>query len=157
MKHTIRLAFAGVLLFFAFAMSGCMHHVSSNPAVVYSETLESASAAVDTVSIGLKAANDTVTTLTQGGTLEPEYYAKTHEYLVAVAKANDKAIAAIRAAQMGDTSVDWKSAVLAIADAGASVDPSTFGIKSDTAKKSLLIGLATLKTALTAIPASFGK
>jgi hypothetical protein len=148
---------------------GCRHNVNTNPQVVFAQTLLSGADAVDTVSIGLAAGNDALETLQAQGTIEPEYYASAHQWLVNIAKANDKAIAAIRLAraalqcQQGadpqncPVAPDWKSAVLAVAVEGAKADPATFGIKNPDSKNALKLGLATLQGALISIPASFGK
>src|SRR5258708_22447304 len=107
---------------------GCRHNVNTNnPQVVFAATIYDAAVAVDDFSLALRAANDGVEHLQ---VQEPGYYASIHPYLVSLAKTNDKAIAAIRAAKAGDTSADWRGALAAVAVQAGKTDPTIFGFKN---------------------------
>lgn len=144
----------GVLIVGLMASTGCHHNVNtSNPQVVFADTLYSAAAVVDETATGLVAANQVVESLKA---VEPEYYASVKPKLQKIALANDKAIAAIRAAKAGDTSADWKTAVVAVANAAIPTDLTTFGFKNTETQSVVTVGFAGLESALIAISNSFG-
>jgi hypothetical protein len=132
----------------------CTRRVSLNPQVNFANTLLAAADAVDVVATALVAANQVIESLK---TQEPDYFNATKPKLVAIAKANDKAIAVIRSAQSGDTSVDWRGAVLAVSTTVANQDQANFGFKNPNTQATVKIGLASLQAALIAIQNSFGK
>lgn len=134
--------------------TGCAHSAAStNPQVVFSATILSASDASDTFSVALKAANDGLVKLEA---TEPGYYASVHPYLVKLARLNDKAVATIAAAQAGDTTADWKGALLAISTAASQTDPTVFGFKNPNTQAEVKIIFASFNAAVAAITASFG-
>jgi hypothetical protein len=133
---------------------GCSHSTAStSPQVVFAATILSASDATDTFSVALRAANDGVVKLQA---TEPGYYASVHPYLVNLARLNDKAVATIAAAQAGDTTADWKGALLAISTAAAQTDPTVFGFKNPNTQAEVKIIFASFNAAVQAITASFG-
>lgn len=128
--------------------TGCQHNVNVTPRVVFANTLLSAAEAVDTLSISLKAANEFVVTLKP---TEPEYFDSIHPWLVKIAKANDKAIAAIRAAKSGDASADWRGAISNILTEAGKTDPTQFGFKNPDSQAAAKIVMASLLAAFSAL------
>jgi hypothetical protein len=159
MRIHVKFGWWGIALFALLAIAvlgseGCYRKVNtSNPKVVFAVTVLDAATAVDDFSIALKAANDGVTQLKA---TEPEYYASVHPYLVRLAKLNDKAIAAVKAAEAGDTAADWKGALRAIAIEAGKTDPTVFGFKNPQSQASAKILFASFSLAVEAIAASFG-
>lgn len=142
-----------VLLLLLLALTACRHNVNtSNPKVIYANTILAAADADDAFSIALKAANSGIEQLK--GT-EPEYYAGTKAYLVRLAKLNDKVIAAIRLAEAGDTTADWRGAMAALAAEAAKTDPTVFGFKNANSQATAKIIFASLSLALTSLNQSF--
>jgi hypothetical protein len=136
-------------------VTSCQHTTpSTNPKVVFAVTIYDAATVADDFSIALRAANDGVAKLQA---TEPDYYNYAHPYLVKLAQLNDKAIAAIKAAQAGDTSADWKGALAAIVAYAASQDPTTFGFKNPTTQASVRLLFAGLTAAITAMQQFGGK
>ena len=134
--------------------SACRKTVtSSNPKVLAVNALFDASDVSHEISNGLGAADET---LKQLQATEPQYYAAAKPYLQEIAKANDKAIAAIRAAQAGDDSVDWRASLLAVASKASSFDPATFGFKNSNSQKLVITGFNLLRITLAVIPQKFG-
>jgi hypothetical protein len=143
-----------IVLMLVFAFAGCRHNPpNTSPQVVYANTMLAGAETVDAVSIGLVAADEALDKLK---TAEPDYYAHVKPWLVRIAKANDKAVAAIKAARAGDTAVDWKSALLAVASEAGTADPADFGFKNPESQAVAKLGLATLQAALVSIPAALG-
>jgi hypothetical protein len=136
-------------------LSGCAVRTvnTANPKVVFANTLLAASNVVDEVASANAAANEMLTKLQS---TEPDYYTKVKPILVNIAKTNDKAIATIRAAEAGDTSIDWRAAVVAVVDAAGKEDLTKFGFKNKDSQSLVKIGIASLELALTAITNSFG-
>lgn len=134
-------------------VTGCRHSQSSNPRVKLAETLYDAAATVDTIADGLVAARHVIDNLE---TTEPEYYAHTKPLLQNIAKANDRAIAAVRAAKSGDASADWRTALLNVSDAVGKTDLTQFGFKNQNSQALVRVGFATLQSALALIPQNFG-
>jgi hypothetical protein len=137
------------------SIGGCQHKVNSaNPQVVFAATLLDAATACDSVADGLTAANSTIGKLE---TTEPEYYTHARALLVKVAKANDAAIIAVRAAKAGDATVNWQGAMAAIAGSLGSEDLTVFGFKNPQSANEVKIGLASFQLAISAISGAFGK
>lgn len=132
---------------------GCQHRVNSNnPKVIFAATLLSAADASDTLATGLVAADQVLDNLRA---TEPEYYAHTKPILVKIAKANDKAIVAIRAAKNGDTTANWQGALIAVLDAAGKSDLTAFGFKNPNSQAAARIGFSSLQLAVAAIRDSF--
>ncbi len=131
-------------------VTGCVKNTVTNPTprVVYVNTLLSAAEADDTLSLALRSANDAVIKLRA---TEPDYYNTVHPYLVRLAVLNDKAIAVLRLAQSGDTSANWRGALLAIADEAAKTDPLTFGFKNPNTRATVAIIFASFRAAIQVI------
>jgi hypothetical protein len=159
-QHFVRKAgacVAGVLLGLAMlGADGCVHNPpNTSPQVVFTQTLLTASEVTVLVSDGLVAANSAFDTLQAQGSIEAANYAKSKAWIKRIARANDKAIAAIRAAQAGDTAVDWRSALLGVSAAAAAEDPAAYGFKNPDTQAAVKVGLASLQLALSAITASY--
>lgn len=75
--------------------------------------------------------------------------------LQGIAEADDQAIAVIKAAEAGDTSANWKGALLAVVGAGSNTDPTVFGIKSTGAQRDLALALGALNVAIAGLTTSF--
>jgi hypothetical protein len=143
-----------VSLMLVLLASGCRHNINTNnPKVVFVNTLLAGAQSCDLVATGLKDANDTLEKLQA---TEPEYYASVKPKLQAIARANDKAIAALRAAQAGDASADWRAALIAVANEAGSGDLSQFGFKNPNSQATAKIMLASLQLALQAITNTWG-
>jgi len=137
--------------------NGCFHNPpNTSPQVVFTQSLLSASEVTLLVSDGLVATNNTFDKLQEQGSIEAANYAKSKAWVKRIAQANDKAIAAIRTAQAGDTAVDWKAALLGVSAAAANEDPAAYGFKNPDTQAAVKVGLASLQLALSAITASYG-
>lgn len=150
-----RLVSVAMLMLAVLLFTGCRYSAqSTNPKVVFAATLYDADVALDDLSISLRAANDGVQKLSA---TEPEYYSSVHPYLVKIAQANDKAVAAIQATRNGSTTADWQGAMVAIVTVASTMDPTTFGFKNPTSQASVKLLFASFNAAVAAIKASFGK
>lgn len=127
--------------------TGCRHNVNTNnPKVIKVVTLLDAENTVNTISHGLQAANGTLKNMRVS---EPEYYADIHPKFVEIARVNELANQKILAAKRGDANVDWKSAVIAVAQvAGDPQSLTSFGFKNPKSKETMELSLATLITGL---------
>lgn len=134
---------------------GCKYKVnSSNPKVVYANTVFAAASADDTFTLALRAANDGLERLKA---TEPEYYNGLHPKLVALARFNDtRVIPVLRLAEAGDTSADWRGALLALANEAGNLDPSTFGFKNPNSRATAQVTIAGLLAIINTINTSFG-
>ncbi|HLW53243.1 MAG TPA: hypothetical protein VKW06_10410 [Candidatus Angelobacter sp.] len=142
---------AGILV--AMPVAGCRHNVNSNPQVVYAQTLLDASNSSKLLSDGLVAANDFAESIQAS---EPDYYVTLKAWIVKIAKANDTAIAAIRAAQGGDSAADWKGAIAGIVTAAGNQDLTVYGFKSPASQQKATEGLKLLRDAIAGISNAFG-
>lgn len=139
------------------SLTGCAVHrtTSTNPAVIRVVTLLDAENTVNTIAHGLAAADGTLKSLQA---VEPDYYTYAHPKLVQIAFLNDRANASILSARNGNTSVDWKSDVLAVATAAGNTQAlTTFGFKSAKSQQIARDGFAILATAIVAAGAFGGK
>lgn len=153
MRKLTRTSTAVFLALILFA-SGCRHNINTNnPKVVFANTLLAGAQSCNLVATGLKDANDTLESLQA---TEPEYYAHVKPMLQSIARANDKAIAALRAAQAGDTSANWQQALINVTTAAGNQDMSVFGFKNPNSQATAKIMLASLQLALTAITNTWG-
>lgn len=138
-------------------MTSCRHNPpNTSPQVVFTQSLLSGSQAVLLVSDGLVTANAAFDQLRKAGTIEDENFNKGKDWLNNIAQANDKAIAAIRLAQTGDTSTDWKAALLAVTAAAGQTDPSTFGFKNPDTQAAVKVSIASLQLAIAVITNTWG-
>ena len=137
------------------AAVGCRHNTQAppTPQIVLDQTLVSASGLCKTVSIGLRAVDEGIDQVQAD---DPEYYTAVKGWLVKIAKANDKAIAAVKLAQAGDTAVDWKGAMLNIATEATAGDPSTFAVKNPKSQQTFRLIAETLTGVLATIQNTFG-
>lgn len=142
-------------------MIGCAHtggaaQPPQSPQIVFTQSLLTASEANLLVSDGLVTADKTIEQLHKSGAADDAYYASADKWIKAIAQANDKAIAAVRAAQSGDTSTDWKSAMLNISKTAMSFDPTVYGFKNPDTQAAVKVAIASLQSAIAAISASYG-
>ena len=132
------------------AVTGCHHKVdSTNPAVIKAVGLYDARKTINSVAHGLKAANDTVQSVSAS---EPDeyaaYYAFVHPKLVELAKLNDQADDCVTQAENGGT-CDWRNAVAIIAQkAGDPHALATFGFKNKNTQRDVQLGFAALVTSI---------
>ena len=142
--------FISILLVYSilFVAVGCQHNVNTSPRVVFANTILAGAEAVDTVSVGLVAADRLIIKLKPA---EPEYYAQIHPRLVKIAQANDRAVAVLKAAEAGDAAADWRAALNEVAIAAAGTDPAVFGFKNPNSQAAVKIGLASLQAAIAAL------
>lgn len=133
--------------------SGCRRNINTNPQVVFANTLLEAANSTKLLSDGLAAANEYAESIEQS---DPNAYAGVHAWILKIRDANDKAIAATRAAEAGDTSADWRGAMLGILTAAGNQDPAAFGFKNPQSASDAKIGLNALVLAISAISGSFG-
>lgn len=145
----ISAVFLTLVLCLMVIFAGCHHTVnSSNPAVVSAVTLLDAENTVNTIAHGLQTANGTLKSLQS---IEPDYYAYAHPKLVQIAQLNEKANQAILAAKNGNTTVDWKSAVIAIGS--VATDPQSlvvFGFKNQSSQTIVQTSFAALLAGIAA-------
>lgn len=132
---------------------GCHRKVNqNNPQVVRAATLLDASNTCVTIEDGLVAANHAVESIESQ---DPEYYAKVKPLLRKVSSANVEAVHKIKTFKDGDTSVNWRAGMLAVASSINTDDLSALQIKNPTTQLIVSASLATLVGALNAIPKSF--
>lgn len=130
------------VLLISLSTLGCHPKVdTTNPVVIQAVTLNDAEKTVNTISHGLLAAKQTVSSLE---TTEPSYYNIITPKLTTIASLNETANQCIITAVTGGK-CDWQTAVINIAKQTG--DPTTltaFGFKNPNTQKQVQIGFATL-------------
>ena len=137
------------------AMVGCAYKKvnSNNPAVIAAVSVNSAAHMADALSNALAGARTYVESVK---TTEPDYYANFDPWITKVAKLNDAAIAALKAAKAGDTSGSWIPALQAVAAEAGKMNPTVWGFKNPTSQTGAIAAFAAFEAALSTIASHFG-
>lgn len=153
-RMTIVLSILAVILSVS-AFVGCAIKKvnTNNPAVLAAVSLNSAAHMTDALSNALAGGRAYLESVK---TTEPDYYNNFDPVITKVAQANDKAIAAIRAAEAGDTSGSWVSAMQAIAAAAGNVNPTVWGFKNPASQTGSIAAFAAFEAAVSTIASHFG-
>lgn len=148
-RIVVALTLLGVL-----TLSACHRGLNtSNPQVVFVNSLAAGAQSCDLVATLLVAADGTLDGLQAS---EPEYYAKVKPLLQKTARLNDTAIAAIKAAKAGDTSANWQAALFNVGSALGAGDLTAFGFKNPASQDKVKGTIAALQLLLTSISTSYG-
>lgn len=137
-------------------LANCAIHGAEVNVPAATQDLQLASGLVDTVAHGLVLAQDSARTLHEAGTLSDGEWGSLNGRIVAVARQNDAAISAVKAANDTGLTTGWQAALQAVAAAAGTLSPQTLNVSNPAAKATLTAALATFEAAAAAINSSFG-